>query len=181
MPSNDSRSEISGLICRWCYLGKKGPENDQGNSCRSRCESLSCRDIVRNRNGDGFDQTMFRLWVMCGQVDHLAESAAYWTILRIVCNEAASLGLTPSTSSLTSDFCVYVVSPAKKVGDIAIHDNDRDMSRRVSWRRNYDDRAVFGYTMASIKRSNGLRLEDDRPGRKPLGPSVRQVTSKLTS
>jgi hypothetical protein len=64
---------------------------------------------------------------------------------------------------------------------IVIEDNHRNVPWRVSWGRHDDDRAIRGNMVTSIKGSEGLRLEVDRPGSEPLRPSVWQVTPKPPS
>ena len=117
---------------------------------------------------------------MCGQVNHrltpgvLDDSSHGLQRDRLAGTDAIDL--------LFNEGLLRVCRIARQeVVDIAIHDNHRDVPWRVSWGWHDDDRAVRGDMVTSIKGSDGFRLEDDRPGRKPLRPSVRQVTPKPTS
>ena len=117
---------------------------------------------------------------MCGQVNHRLTTSVF---------DDSSHGLqrdrlagTDTIDLLFNEGLLRVSRIARQeVIDIAIDNNHRDVPWRVSWGWHDDDRAVRGDMVTSIKGSDGVGLEDDRPGCKPLWPSVRQVTPKLTS
>jgi len=103
---------------------------------------------------------MFRLRVMCGQVNHRRTRSV---------TDDSSHGLQrdrligANTIDFFLDERVLRVSriARQEVVDIVIHDNHRDMPWCVSCGWHNDDCAVGGDMMTSTKGSDGPRLEED--------------------
>ena len=123
---------------------------------------------------------MFRLRIMCGQINHrLTATVLDDSSHRL---QGDRLAGTNTIDFFLDERLLRVSRIARQeVVDIAIHDNHRDVPWCVSWGRHDDDCAVRCDEVGPIKGSEGFRLEDDRPGRKPTRPSIGQVTPKSTS
>ena len=135
---------------------------------------LSAGPSARSANRESVRQTIFRLRVVRGQVDRRPIQGVPED--RLHGPQRDRLAGADAIDLLFDEGLLGVRRVTRQeVADIAIHDNHRDVARRVAWCRHDDDVAVRGHTVAAIKGAEGLRLEDDRPGRKPFRPSVRQI------